>query len=68
MKKIVIAAVLPLIINIAVLAAQRDIAMLTEDYPPLNYIENKKLLGPSVDTVLAVKQKLGVKNNIKVYP
>ena len=45
-----------------------SLTLITEDYPPLNYVENKQLKGPSVDIVEAIKQRLGVTGKIKVYP
>jgi len=42
--------------------------ILTEDYPPLNYVENKKLNGPSVDIVRAIQKSLGSADRINVYP
>lgn len=41
---------------------------ITENYPPLNYVEDKVLRGPSVDIVRAIVDKLGSGNEIKVYP
>ena len=35
------------------------LTILAEDYPPLNYVENKELKGPSVDIVRAIQAKLG---------
>lgn len=42
--------------------------MLTEDFPPLNYLQNGKLVGPSVEIVQAIKNSLGVNNSIEVFP
>ena len=48
------------------------LTILTEDYPPLNYVENKELKGPSVDIVRAIQEKLGradkIADKISVYP
>ena len=45
-----------------------DLTIITENYPPLNYVENEKLTGPAVDIVRAIKDKLGIGSEIKVYP
>ena len=42
--------------------------IITEDFPPLNYIENDELKGPAVDIVRALKRRLSLGDNIKVYP
>lgn len=45
-----------------------DLTIITEDYPPLNYVEDKELRGPAVDIVRAIKDKLSIGSKIKVYP
>ena len=45
-----------------------DLTIITEDYPPLNYVENGELRGPSVDIVRAIKDRLVIGSKIKVYP
>ncbi len=45
-----------------------EVKMLTEDFPPLNYLENGNPVGPSVEIVQAIKENLGVSNKIEVYP
>jgi len=45
-----------------------DLTIITEDYPPLNYVEKKELKGPSVDIVRAITDRLGAGSKIKVYP
>ena len=45
-----------------------NLTIITEDYPPLNYVENQELKGPSVDIVRAIKDRLGIASKIKVYP
>jgi ABC-type amino acid transport substrate-binding protein len=44
------------------------ITVITEDYPPLNYVENDKLQGASVDIVREIKKRLSLAGDIKVYP
>lgn len=50
-----------------ILAAD-NLMIITEDYPPLNFVENGVLRGPSVDIVKAIQDRLNIKNVIKVYP
>ncbi len=45
-----------------------DLTIITEDYPPLNYVEHEELRGPAVDIVRAIRDKLGIGSKIKVYP
>ena len=45
-----------------------DVTVITEDYPPLNYVEDKELKGPSVEIVKAIQKILGSADEIKVYP
>ena len=45
-----------------------DLTIITENYPPLNYVEQKELRGPAVDIVRAIADKLGIGSEIKVYP
>ncbi len=49
-------------------ARAADLTVITEDYPPLNYVEDKVLTGPAVDIVRAIEKRLGVDAPIKVYP
>ena len=45
-----------------------DLTIITEDYPPLNYVEDSQLKGPAVDIVRAIRDRLGIASKIKVYP
>jgi len=45
-----------------------DLTLITEDYPPLNYVEDEILKGPAVDIVRAIRDRLGIESEIKVYP
>ena len=49
-------------------AGADPLSIMTENYPPLNYQENGKLTGPAVDIVREIQKKLGLGNEIKVYP
>jgi polar amino acid transport system substrate-binding protein len=41
---------------------------LTENLPPLNYVEDGVLVGPSVDTVREIQRRVGSDEPIQVYP
>ena len=66
----VTAAVAALGICLTINAAFADsgLTIVTEDYPPLNYIEDGKLKGPSVEIVKLIKGRLGIESEIEVYP
>lgn len=45
-----------------------ELIILTENLPPLNYVEEGVLVGPSVDTVREIQRRVGSNEEIKVYP
>jgi polar amino acid transport system substrate-binding protein len=45
-----------------------ELKILTEDLPPLNYLKNGVLVGPSVEIVKEIKKRVGSDEQIKVYP
>jgi polar amino acid transport system substrate-binding protein len=45
-----------------------ELTILTENLPPLNYVENGVLVGPSVEIVRAIQKRVGSKEPIQVYP
>ena len=45
-----------------------ELTILTENLPPLNYVDNGVLVGPSVETVKAIQKKVGSLEPIQVYP
>ena len=45
-----------------------ELTILTENLPPLNYVDNGILVGPSVDIVQSIQKKVGSKEPIQVYP
>jgi polar amino acid transport system substrate-binding protein len=49
-------------------ALSAELIILTENLPPLNYVEDGVLVGPSVDTVKEIQRKVGSQEEIKVYP
>jgi polar amino acid transport system substrate-binding protein len=49
-------------------ALSAELTILTENLPPLNYVDNGVLVGPSVDTVKEIQRRVGSQDEIKVYP
>jgi polar amino acid transport system substrate-binding protein len=49
-------------------ALSQDLTILTENMPPLNYVENDVLVGPSVEIVKEIQRRVGSNEEIKVYP
>ena len=45
-----------------------DLTVLTENLPPLNYVENGVLVGPSVEIVKEILRRVGSDEKIQVYP
>ena len=45
-----------------------SLRILTEDLPPLNYVRDGVLLGPSVEMVKEIQRRIGSTEEIKVYP
>ncbi len=45
-----------------------ELTILTENLPPLNYVENGVLVGPSVDIVKEIQKRVGSQEPIQVYP
>ena len=64
--------VLFIIVTIIVFGGQsglcEELTILTENLPPLNYVDNGVLVGPSVEIVKAIQKKIGSKEPIQVYP
>ena len=46
----------------------QELIILTENLPPLNYVDNGVLVGPSVETVQEIQKRVGSKEKIQVYP
>ena len=42
--------------------------LITENLPPLNYLENNELKGPSIDIVREIKSRINIPDNITLYP
>jgi polar amino acid transport system substrate-binding protein len=67
MKKLfLIAASMVLLAGQSVLSA--ELTILTENLPPLNYVENSVLVGPSVEIVKEIQRRVGSQEQIQVYP
>jgi polar amino acid transport system substrate-binding protein len=45
-----------------------ELMILTENLPPLNYVKEGKLIGPSVDIVREIQRRVGSRVPIQVYP
>ncbi len=49
-------------------SANNNLTIMTENWPPLNYVENNVLKGPAVDIVRAIQKKINNENKILVFP
>ena len=45
-----------------------DLKILTENLPPLNYVKEGELVGPSVEIVKEIQRRVGSREKIQVYP
>jgi polar amino acid transport system substrate-binding protein len=45
-----------------------SLRILTENLPPLNYVKDGMLVGPSVEIVREIQRRIGSREEIKVYP
>jgi len=45
-----------------------ELTILTENLPPLNYVKDGVLVGPSVEIVKEIQRRVGSNEQIKVYP
>jgi polar amino acid transport system substrate-binding protein len=67
MKKLfLIAASMVLLAGQSVMSA--ELTILTENLPPLNYVDNGTLVGPSVEIVREIQKRVGSQEQIQVYP
>jgi len=48
--------------------AADNLTILTEDYPPLNYVDQKIVTGPAVELVRQIRKRLNIDEKIQVYP
>jgi len=54
--------------SISTLYSSDDISVILDDYRPLNYLENEKLKGPSVDVIKLLFKETNEKENIIFLP
>jgi len=67
MKKLFVIVASVLLISVQpVLSA--ELTILTENMPPLNYLKDGVLVGPSVEIVKEIQRRVGSHEQIKVYP
>jgi polar amino acid transport system substrate-binding protein len=60
-----------LVISVLLLAGQpyaASLRILTENLPPLNYVKDGVLVGPSVEMVKEIQRRIGSMEDIQVYP
>ncbi len=68
MRKLFLIILMLFVVGAGNLFAQTEIVILTEDFPPLNFVAVDKPVGPAVEIVQEIQKKLGLKNEIKIYP
>lgn len=56
------------ILFLSTYAMSAELTILTENLPPLNYVKEGKLIGPSVDVVKEIQRRVGSDEPIKVFP
>jgi polar amino acid transport system substrate-binding protein len=67
MKKLFVIAASVLFISVQPLLSA-ELTILTENMPPLNYVKDGVLVGPSVEIVREIQRRVGSHEEIKVYP
>lgn len=67
MKKIFVIVASVFLLSVQV-ALSQELTILTENMPPLNYVENGVLVGPSVEIVREIQRRVGSHEPIQVYP
>jgi len=67
MKRLFVMMASVLLISVNPVMSQQ-LTILTENLPPLNYVENGVLVGPSVETVREIQIRVGSNEEIQVYP
>ncbi len=67
MKKLLIMMASVFIVSVQPVMSA-ELTILTENLPPLNYLENGVLVGPSVEIVKEIQKRVGSRNPIQVYP
>ncbi len=67
MEKIFLLVASILILSVQPLLAE-ELTILTENLPPLNYLKDGVLVGPSVEIVKEIQKRVGSHEQIKVFP
>ena len=67
MKKLFVIAASVFLVSVQPVFSE-ELQILTENLPPLNYLQDGVLVGPSVDTVREIQRRVGSHEQIKVYP
>ncbi|NNK96304.1 MAG: transporter substrate-binding domain-containing protein, partial [Desulfobacterales bacterium] len=67
MNRIFIVTLLVLVFSVKT-GKSEELTVLTENLPPLNYVDNGKLVGPSIEIVKEIQKRVGTNEPIHVYP
>jgi polar amino acid transport system substrate-binding protein len=67
MKKLFVMVALVFVVSVQP-AMSAELIILTENLPPLNYLKDGVLVGPSVEIVKEIQKRVGSHEKIKVYP
>ena len=67
MKKLLIMVTSLLLVSVQAVC-QEKMTILTENMPPLNYVKDGVLVGPSVEIVREIQRRVGSRQLIEVYP
>lgn len=67
MAKLVALAAAVFLISVQPVLSE-ELTILTENLPPLNYVKDGKLVGPSVEIVKEIQRRVGSHEEIQVYP
>ena len=67
MKKLVVLGVFVFLVLVQP-AMSAQLTILTENLPPLNYLKDGELVGPSVEIVKEIQRRIGSSEPIQVYP
>ena len=67
MKKLILLVALMFVVSVQPVMSA-ELAILTENLPPLNYVKDDVLVGPSVEIVKEIQKRVGSREEIKVYP
>ena len=67
MKKLFVIVVSVLLVSVQPILSA-ELTILTENLPPLNYVQDGELVGPSVEIVKEIQRRVRSHEQIKVYP